>query len=143
MNIAHFLRQSAICFPDRPAITWRGSTIDYRTFDRRSAAFAEWLRVGGHAPGGRVVLYLDNRPDLLVTMFGIFRAGCSVLPVNSRLAEEELAFLVDDGSARVIVTDEAHAEVARRAATTNGATVRVAGLDLEPILSAEPESVLS
>ena len=141
MNIAHFLRQAAINFPDRPAITWRGSTIDYRTFDRRSAAFAEWLTSQGTAPNHRVVLYLDNRPDLLVAMFGTFRAGNAVLPVNSRLTEDELSFLISDGDARVVVTDDAHAEVARRAAASNGATVLVAGGDLEDVLSREPASL--
>ena len=70
VNIGHLLRYAATCFPDRPAITWRGSTLDYRGFDARSAVFAEWLASIGAAPGARVVLYLDNCPDLLVAMFG-------------------------------------------------------------------------
>jgi len=142
MNIASFLTQSALCFPERPAITWRGTTVDYRTFDRRSAAFAEWLRDTGAAPSGRVVLYLDNRPDLLVVMFGTFRAGSAVLPANSRLTEEELSFLVSDGSARVIVTDEAHADVAQRAAAAHGAVVLIAGGNLDDVLDREPTNML-
>ena len=79
-------------------------------------AFAEWLESVGAAPSGRVVLYLDNCPDLLVAMFGTFCAGSAVVPANARLTDEELAFLVDDGEASVIVTDASHADVARRAA---------------------------
>jgi acyl-CoA synthetase (AMP-forming)/AMP-acid ligase II len=134
MNIAHFLRHAAMCFPDSPAITWRGATIDYRTFNDRASLFAGWLHDCGAAPAGRVVLYLDNHPDLLTAMFGTFRAGSAVLPTNSRLTEEELTFLVEDGEAAVIVTDEAHAEVARRAAT-NGARVVCVGAELEAFLS--------
>ena len=115
VNIGHLLRHSAMCFPERPAITWRGATLDYRAFDARAAAFAEWLASVGAAPGERVVLYLDNCPDLLVAMFGTYRAGSTVLPSNSRLTEQELAFLVDDGEAKVIVTDGAHADVAQAA----------------------------
>ena len=138
MNVAHLLRHAAQCFADRPAITWRDVSIDYRTLDRRTAAFAEWLLANGGAPDQRVVLYLDNRPELLETMFGTFRAGSAVLPTNSRLTEDELAFLVADGEATVVITDPAHAEVARRAAGT--ATVLVAGEDLTPILEATPFS---
>ena len=82
-----------------------------------------------NAPGERVVLYLDNCPDLLVAMFGAYRAGSTVLPSNARLTEQELAFLVTDGEAKVIVTDLAHAETARRAA--GDARVVVAGDELD------------
>lgn len=135
MNIAHFLRHAAMCFPDRPAVTWRGTTLDYRTFDDRVSAFAGWLHGINAAPSGRVVLYLDNHPDLLTAMFGTFRAGSAVLPTNSRLTDEELAFLVDDGDAAVVITDEAHAEIARRAAG-DGVVVVVVGDDLDSRLAA-------
>ena len=139
MNIAHFLRQSAICFPDRPAISWRGSTIDYRTFDRRSSAFATWLNRGRHGSRRRVVLFLDNRPELLIVMFGVFQAGGAVLPANSRLTDDELRFIIEDGEATVVITDPAHEETARRAAEPNGAEVLVAGADLVDVLESEPD----
>ena len=123
VNIAHLLRHAARCFAERPAITWRGTTIDHRTFDAGSAAFAGWLGEVGAASGERVVLYLDNHPDLLVAMFGTFRAGAAAVPANARLTEDELAFLIGDSAARVVVTDPVHADTARRAAA--GAAVVV------------------
>ena len=129
-----------MCFPDRPATSWRGSTIDYRELDARAARFAEWLSSVGAAPGQRVVLYLENCPDLLVAMFGSFRAGSTVLPSNARLTEEELAFLVDDGEAKVIVTDAGHADVAR-AAARDSAVVVVVGDELDALLEGEPSSL--
>lgn len=139
VNIGYLLRHAATCYPDRPAITWRGATLDYRGFDSRSAVFAEWLVAIGAAPGERVVLYLDNCPDLLVAMFGTYRAGSAVLPSNARLTDQELAFLVDDGEAKVIVTDAAHAEVARRAA--GDARVVVTGDELDGLLDRAPSSL--
>jgi long-chain acyl-CoA synthetase len=139
VNIGHLVRHSAMCFPERPAITWRGKTLDYQAFDARSAVFAEWLASVGAAPGERVVLYLDNCPDLLVAMFGAYRAGSTVLPSNARLTEQELAFLVTDGEAKVIVTDLAHAETARRAA--GDARVVVAGDELDELLDRRPTSL--
>jgi long-chain acyl-CoA synthetase len=139
VNIGYLLRHAAMCFPDRPAITWRGATLDYRDFDARSAVFAEWLASIGAAPAERVVLYLDNCPDLLVAMFGTFRAGSTILPSNSRLTEQELAFLVADGGAKVIVTDAAHADVAGRAA--GGARVVVTGDELDALLDRPPSTL--
>jgi long-chain acyl-CoA synthetase len=140
VNVGHLLRHAAMCFPDRPAISWRGSTIDYRAFDAKAARFAAWLSSVGAAPGARVVLYLDNCPDLLVAMFGTFRAGSTVVPSNARLTVEELAFLVADGEAKVIVTDPAHADVAR-AAAADSAMVVVVGDELDAVLERQPTSL--
>ncbi len=141
MNIANLLREAARAFPDRPAITWGSTSMTYRQLDEQSAAFGEWLASVAAVPGGRVVLFLDNRPELLVAMFGAFRAGATVVPCNSRLTADELSFLVDDCGATVVVTDEAHAAVARLALPATAGTVCVAGADLDPILSLSPTSL--
>ncbi|MDO8365058.1 MAG: AMP-binding protein [Actinomycetota bacterium] len=145
MNVASLLQSAARSFPDHPALSWRGATLSYRQFDQRTAAFAEWLRGNGAAPEQRVVLYLDNRPELLIAMFGTFRAGSAVVPCNSRLTADELAFLVNDCSARVVVTDPAHAAVAQAAAGPD-TIVLVAGENLDEVLqgptgSLEPADV--
>ncbi len=134
MNVANFLRLTARSFPGHPAISWRGTTIGYDEFDCRSAAFAQWLISIGAAPG-RVVLYLDNRPELLIAMFGTFRAGATVVPCNSRLTADELGFLIADCAATVVVTDADHESVARRAG--GAATVVVAGAGLDEVLAAK------
>ncbi len=140
MNVANLLRQSARSFPDRPAVSWRGTTMTYADLDRRSARFADWLRWAGAAPAGRVVLFLDNRPELLVAMFGAFRAGSTVVPCNSRLTAEELGFIISDCDVAVVLTDEGHADVARAAAEPHGARVVVAGPETDAIVSGAPTS---
>ena len=134
MNLATLLQQSARCFPERPAITWRGTTLAYAEFDAYSASMAAWLTNIAAAPNGRVVLYLDNCPELLITMFAAFRAGSSVVPCNSRLTSDELSFLIGDSDASVVITDAVHERVAREAAAQD-VIVRVVGRDLDEVLS--------
>lgn len=141
MNVANLLRLSALCFPDRPALSWGRTRLSYGEFDRRSAAFADWLVTEGGAPGGRVVLFLDNRPELLVTLFGTFRAGSTIVPCNSRLTAEELGFIVEDCGVAVVVTDPAHETVARSAAAATGARVIVAGHELDAVLATPPATL--
>jgi acyl-CoA synthetase (AMP-forming)/AMP-acid ligase II len=141
MNVANLLRLSARSFPDHPAISWRGATLNYAEFDRKSAAFGEWLTSVGAAPAGRVLLFLDNCPDLLVAMFGAFRSGATIVPCNSRLTVEELSFIVSDCGVGVVITDTAHEAVARAAAAETGAIVRVAGDDLAEVLAAQPSTL--
>jgi acyl-CoA synthetase (AMP-forming)/AMP-acid ligase II len=133
VNIATFLHESSRCFGARPAVTWRNETLSYSALSDRATRFAQWLGSMGFAPGERVVLFLDNRPELLIAMFGTWHCGAVVVPCNVRLTADELAFVLTDCSASVIITDGAHVDVARKAA---GAKVHVlvAGEDFDAAL---------
>ena len=61
------------------------------------------------------------------------------VPCNARLTTEELSFLVADSETAVVITDEPHEATARAAA--GGATVCVAGPELEAILGTEDSGV--
>jgi acyl-CoA synthetase (AMP-forming)/AMP-acid ligase II len=136
MNLAALLHHSARCHPDRPAVTWRGRTIDYRTFDAQVRALDGWLRSVGCGPDTRVAVCMDNRPEVLVAMFAVFRCGATLVPCNSRLTADELRFLVEDAEARVVLTDPAHEPTVRTAA--GSVTVCVAGVELDAVLAGPP-----
>jgi long-chain acyl-CoA synthetase len=131
MNLVSLLRHAAVGFPGRPAVTWRDTTIDYAELDHRVAAMDGWLRSVGVGRGTRVALFMDNRLEYLVAMFAAWRSGATLVPCNSRLTADELAFLVGDAGATLVLTDEAHEQTAKAAAaaTGDGATVGVVGVD--------------
>jgi long-chain acyl-CoA synthetase len=112
-------------------VTWRDTTIDYAELDRRVATMDGWLRSVGVGRDTRVALFMDNRLEYLVAMFATWRSGATLVPCNSRLTADELAFLVGDAGATVVLTDDAHEQTARAvaAATGDGATVGVVGVD--------------
>src|ERR1700736_5806100 len=128
MNLAVLLGQSARSFGDRPAVTWQGRTITYRQLDRQVTALDRWLRAARIGPGTRVALFMDNRPEYLISMLATFRSGATLVPCNARLTADELRFLIGDSGASVVITDPAHAATAGAAAGT--ARVLVAGRDL-------------
>jgi acyl-CoA synthetase (AMP-forming)/AMP-acid ligase II len=94
-----------------------------------------WLRSHDLGRDTRVAVFMDNRPEFLVAMFGTWRCGAALVPCNARLTTEELSFLVSDSGAAVVITDETHAVTARAAA--GNAIVCVAGPQLRAILDAE------
>ena len=128
MNLAGLLRHAAMCFPERPAVTWRDTTIDYAELERRAATMDGWLRSVGAGRDMCFVLFMDNRLEYLVAMFATWRSGATVVPCNARPTTDELAFLVGDAGATVVLTDDAHEQTARAAAGASGnaATVGVA-----------------
>jgi long-chain acyl-CoA synthetase len=112
-------------------VTWRDTTIDYAELDRRVAGMDGWLRSVGAGRDTRVALFMDNRLEYLVAMFATWRSGATLVPCNSRLTADELAFLVSDAGATVVLTDDGHEQTAKAAAAANasGATVGVVGVD--------------
>jgi long-chain acyl-CoA synthetase len=136
VNTARFLTFSAACHPDRPAITWRDRSWTYREFDRRVAALDGWLRSVGCTRGSTAAIFMDNRPEYLAAMYAVFRAGATLVPGNSRLTADELGYIADDAALSVVFTDEGHERTARAAAP--GATICVAGPQLDAILAGEP-----
>ena len=79
--------------------------MSYEDLNARSAQVGDQMRKLGVVEGDRVVLYLDNRPAYLESMFAVFRIGATVVPCNRRATADEVAFVVDDCGARLLVTD--------------------------------------
>jgi long-chain acyl-CoA synthetase len=117
VNVAQFLVNSAARFADRPAVMYGDLQFSYAEFNRRSASLAAAVSASfGIGRGDRVILYMDNRPELLEAMFAAFRVGAVVVPCNSRSTSNELSFLVADCGASLVVTDQSHLPVASAAA---------------------------
>lgn len=109
MNIAHLLEQTARRWPQVVAVEHAGVGCDYATFVARVAALAEGLRRRGVEPGDRVLLLQRNRPELLESLWACFWGGFVAVPLNARLAEPEVAVLVDDcRPAAVVCTRDLH-----------------------------------
>ncbi len=104
MNLACWLRDTARAMPDRPALL-QGETVlaDYRSFAARAAAFAGHLATTGVRPGDRVGLFMTNRTDYLLVLFGAWWAGAAVVPVNAKLHPREAAFILSDAGVRLAV----------------------------------------
>lgn len=75
MNLAHWLERSSRVHAGRPAIA-EGTRVwsSYAELADRAARAASWLRVRGVGVGDRVALFMGNRPDYLVMMWGAWWA---------------------------------------------------------------------
>jgi len=91
-------------FGSRPAFSCMDRVMDYGELDRLSAGFAAWLRKDlGLAPGARVAIMLPNLLQYPVALFGVLRAGMTVVNVNPLYTPRELKHQLEDSGAEVIV----------------------------------------
>src|SRR6185436_13714185 len=82
--------------------------------DMMSDALAVDLQRRGVEPGDRVAMYLQNIPQVLVTVLAVWKCGAVIVPCNPMLRERELAKILSDSGSRVIICQEdLFAEVTR------------------------------
>jgi fatty-acyl-CoA synthase len=98
------LETSARRFPDKTALVFFGRKLSYADLKRQAEAFAAYLDALGVQKGDRVVLSMQNCPQLVIAHFGILRANAVVVPVNPMNRAEELKHYINDPDARVAVT---------------------------------------
>jgi fatty-acyl-CoA synthase len=89
-----------------------GEIVTYRQLDERSNQFAHYLQDAELEPQAVVAILMDNNARYHEVAWGVRRAGRYFTPVNSHLTADEVAYIVNDSGASVIVTSFAMANVA-------------------------------
>lgn len=118
MNLAGLLRSAARAAPDKPALIAGPSSIDFAGFDAQADRLAAWLVTQGIEPGDRVAIAMGNVPQFAFSYFGALRAGAVVVPINVMLTQDEVAHVLEDSGARIVVVAPGAADVAEQAASS-------------------------
>src|SRR5262245_57223465 len=98
-----FLRYSAQQFPRRTAVVCGDRRFTYAEFADRTARLGGALRALGVKPGERVAYLSANCHRLLEGYYGVLEAGAVLLPLNIRLAPQELAYILNDSETSVVL----------------------------------------
>ncbi len=93
--------------PDLPAVRFFGLRLSYGALWAQVLRCAAALARLGVAKGERVAVMLPNCPQYVVAFHGILRAGATVAQVNPLYTPRELAQLVADAGAEVIIVADA------------------------------------
>ncbi|KAA0074826.1 long-chain-fatty-acid--CoA ligase [Mycolicibacterium sp. P9-64] len=128
-NWTNQLARHALMQPDATALRFLGHTTTWGELDGRVTALAGALSRRGVGFGDRVLVLMLNRTEFVETVLATNLLGAIAVPVNFRMTPPEIAFLVSDCEARVVVTEPVLAGVATavRAIDSILTTVIVAG----------------
>ena len=106
-SLPDLLEKTVARFSGKPAFHNLGHTIDYAELDRLSRDFAAYLQgLPGMGKGDRVALMSPNLLQYPVALFGILRAGMTVVNVNPLYTPRELEHQLKDSGAKAIVIVE-------------------------------------
>jgi len=100
-----FLRYARDQFPNKIAVVCDEHRFTYAQFAERAWRLAGALRDAGARPGDRIAFLSTNCHRLLEAYYGVLEAGCVLLPLNIRLAPQELAFVVNDAEPRFLFVE--------------------------------------
>ena len=109
-----FLERAASVFPGRKAVVHGRTSYDYATFYARARRLASALSRQGVRKGDTVAVMLANTPPMLEAHYGVPMTGGVLNTLNTRLDAAALAFILDHGEARVLITDREFSDLIRK-----------------------------
>jgi long-chain acyl-CoA synthetase len=103
---------TAAAHPDRPAIRTRGDefTCTWGEYAARVQGIAAGLAAAGVRRGDTVALMLVNRPEFHFADSAVMHLGATPFSIYNTYTEEQIAHLLQDSGARVVITEQAHAD---------------------------------
>ena len=105
-TITEAVKETAERHPDRTAIIYEDERVTYSALIRRVGGASALLRAEGLVEGDRVALLLGNRPEYAVYALATFALGGVCVPLNRRLAPDEIRYILNDSSSRFLVTEK-------------------------------------
>lgn len=97
-----FLERAGDVHAHRAAVEDGGRTFTYREWRSRARRLASALQQAGLAEGDRVAFLALNSEPLLLGHFAVPRAGGVIVAINTRLAGDEVAYIVGHSGARLL-----------------------------------------
>jgi long-chain acyl-CoA synthetase len=102
MVITEFLDLSAVLVPERTAIAFEGRRYSYAQLKERVNRLADSLNKLGLAKGDRAAILEVNCNEYVEACFGVVRAGGIFVPLNFRIRQDELVYLVNKAEPEVL-----------------------------------------
>jgi long-chain acyl-CoA synthetase len=145
-NLATILREAARSQPDKVAIVAGERRMSYAELDAVTDRLAANLARHGITAGDTVALQLPNVPQFVIAYFGILKAGAVVVPMNVLYKAAEVAVILRDAQARLLISWSGSVEEAVKGAADVGLSdiVVVTALGMPPSGVGRPfESLLA
>jgi fatty-acyl-CoA synthase len=110
-----FLFRTAEVYPDRIAVIHGDWRLTWREVAARSTRLASALAKRGIGEGDTVAVMAANTPQMIEAHFGVPMTGAVLNTLNTRLDAAALAFMLEHGEAKILITDREFSETIREA----------------------------
>ncbi len=115
-----YLERSAFVYPDRTAVIHGDVRYTWSQTYRRCRRLASALAQRGIGKGDTVAVMLPNTPPMFEAHFGVPMLGAVLNTLNTRLDAEAIAFMLEHGEAKILITDPEFSGVIKKALALMG-----------------------
>ena len=105
MGLFDLFAQAVARNPHGEAIAFEQERITWRELDRRVRNVAGGLASSGIERGDRIGLFVGNRPEFVIAIFAAAQLGAIIVPLGIRQQRDEIAYALNDCSAKVLIHD--------------------------------------
>ncbi len=126
-------RKSALFYGDRTAVVFEEIRLTHREFNLRVNRLANALAARGIVKGDRIAILGENSDRYLTAYFAAVKIGACVVPLNFRLADNEITHILEDSEANLLFAGEGYEQ---RAAAIGGQIP-----SLGPVIALEKASI--
>jgi long-chain acyl-CoA synthetase len=112
-RITQGLRRAAQINPAGIALIDREQRLTWRDVIDRVARVASGLRGAGLSAGGRVAVMAQNDLRYFELYYAIPWSGGAIVPLNNRLADAEIQYILEDSGAEILIVDDSFVTVAQ------------------------------
>ena len=109
------IQRAALVYPDHPALVYGETTRTWSEVYSRCRQLASALAPTGCRRGDTVAVLAPNVPAIYEASFGVSMAGAVLNTLNTRLDADIIAFSLDHGEAKVLITDRELSPIAKAA----------------------------
>src|SRR5215207_7572667 len=115
--LPEFLSHNATLYPDRIALAYEDRTLSFAELDERANRLGNALAERGVQRGDNVALLMYNCLEVVDAWFGCQKLGACPVPINFRLAQPEVDYILENADAVGIIADAQLGDRARTAAS--------------------------
>lgn len=138
MRVIDLLERNAVLHADRTAVAVvDGPALTYRALADRVRRVAGAMAARGVGRGDRVVVMADNGLTYFDVYLAVAHLGAAAVPVNTHLADAEIAYIVGDADPALAIADHDHAATLGRVVTT-APLMDTAAAEWDEALGADP-----
>ena len=105
ISIHQLFETQALLKRDTVALVCNGVEITYSQLNNRAELLAGYLHQLGVKPNTFIGVSLNRSTEMMVTILGIFKAGCTYVPLDPDFPEERILLMLEDSGCSVIITE--------------------------------------
>jgi long-chain acyl-CoA synthetase len=127
LSLATVLAEAARRYPDKVAVVDGATRVTYRDLWAQSLAYAAGLRELGIGAGDTVAVQIPNVADFPRVYYAALAVGATIVPVHLLLTPDEIAYVLRDSGAKLLVTHSSQLATAAAAAHQAGVALASVG----------------